>query len=87
MARTQITLDSEMQRSASERAAQLGISFAEYIRRLVARDLGEPQQQVDPSVVFNLGSSSQADVARHKDAMVGAAVAAERVGGGGLVEK
>lgn len=76
--RTQVTLDPEMQRRARKRAAQLGISFAEYIRRLVARDLGKPTQKIDPSVVFNLGSSGGADVARDKDALVGEAVAAER---------
>lgn len=76
--RTQISLDPEMKRQARERAAQLGVSFAEYIRRLVARDLGEPEQRTDPSVVFNLGDSGGADVARRKDVMVGEAVAAEK---------
>ena len=83
MARTQITLDPEMQRRARERAAELGISFAEYIRRLVAGDLGEPSRRVDPSVVFNLGSSGGADVAHEKDAMVGEALAADRDRKGG----
>jgi putative heme degradation protein len=75
--RTQVTLDAETQRRARERAAQLGISFAEHIRRLVATDLGERVQRVEPSAVFNLGSSCGADVARDKDTLVGEAVAAE----------
>ncbi len=77
MSRTQITLESEMQRRARDRASQLGISFAEYVRRLVSRDLGEPAQRADPSAVFDLGSSSGSDVARDKDAMLAAAVDAE----------
>ena len=38
MARTQITLEPEIQRRARQRAGDLGVSFAEYVRRLVARD-------------------------------------------------
>jgi hypothetical protein len=78
MTRTQITLDPETQRRAKKRAAELGISFAEYIRRLVARDLRGPQRRANPSVVFNLGTSRGTDVARDKDALVGEAVAAAR---------
>lgn len=78
MARAQISLEPEMHRRARERATQLGISLAEYFRRLVARDLGQPRQRVDPSAVFNLGSSGGADIARDKDAMLGAAMAAEQ---------
>ena len=78
MSRTQISLDHEMQRRARERAAQLGVSMAEYIRRLLARDLGEPTQRVDAATLFNLGSSGESDVASDKDRMVGEAVAVER---------
>ena len=78
MARAQIVLDPELQRRARARAAQLGVSFAEYVRALVARDLGRRRAKVDASVVFDLGSSRGADVAREKDAMIGAAIAAER---------
>ena len=75
MPRTQITLDTEMQRKARERATHLGVSLAEYVRRLVARDIGEPQRIIDPSSVFNLGRSQSDDVAQEKDAMIGQAVA------------
>ena len=74
--RTQITLDREMQRQARARAAELGISLAEYVRRLVARDLGEPGQSADPAVVFALGNSGGSDIARDKHALVGEAWAA-----------
>ena len=40
MARMQISLDPELQRRAQRRAAELGISFAEYVRGVVTRDLG-----------------------------------------------
>ena len=66
MSRTQITLEQELQRRARERAAGMGISLAEYIRRLVSRDLEAPTQQADPSAVFNLGASDGTDVAREK---------------------
>lgn len=67
MSRVQISLEPEMQKRARERAAELGVSFAEYVRRLLSRDLGEPGPTGDPRVVFNLGRSSGSDVARDKD--------------------
>jgi hypothetical protein len=73
-ARTQITMDPEMQRRAQARAAELGISFAEYIRRVVANDLGERKSKVDVSVIFDLGSSDvPTDIARDKHKMIGQA--------------
>lgn len=77
-ARTQITMDPGLQRRAHAKAAELGISFAEYVRRLVADDLGEPKRKVDVSVLFDLGASAEpTDVARDKDKMLGEAVWAE----------
>jgi hypothetical protein len=74
-ARTQITMDPEMQRRAHAKAAELGISFAEYVRRLVATDLGEPKPKADISIVFDLGASDEpTDIARDKDKMLGHAV-------------
>jgi len=79
MARTQITLDPEMQHRARARAAELQVSFAEYIRGLVARDLAQPaRREVDRSIVFGLGSSGGSDIARDKDTMLGQAVASEQ---------
>jgi len=76
MSRTQITLDPELRRRARQRAAKLGVSFAEYVRRVVERDLGG-RQPVRGAVatVFDLGASGGADVGRDKDEMVGAAFA------------
>jgi len=49
MARTQITLDPELWRRARKRASQLGISLAGYVRQLLAKDLHEPETDVDPN--------------------------------------
>jgi hypothetical protein len=70
-ARTQITIDPELQRRAQAKAAELGISFAEYVRRLVASDLGEPQPKPDISELFDLGASAEpTDIARDKHKML-----------------
>jgi hypothetical protein len=76
MVRSQITLDPELQRAARQKAAQMGISFAEYVRQLVRRDLSAPDVIVDPSRVFDLGSSKRSDVRCDKDAMIGDAMVA-----------
>ena len=74
-ARTQITMDPELQRRAHAKAAELGLSFAEYVRRLVAHDLGEPKRKADISLLFDLGASHEpTDIARDKDKMIGEAV-------------
>ena len=75
MARTQITLTPEIQRRARQRAADLGISLAEYVRRVVERDLGGVPAQADPALVFDLGRSGGSDIAKHKDAMIADAIA------------
>jgi len=76
MSRTQITLEPEMQRRARRRASELGISLAEYVRRLVAGDLGGAQATADPTAVFDLGSSGGSDIAKEKSAMIAEAFAA-----------
>jgi hypothetical protein len=74
-ARAQISLDSETQRRAKAKATELGISFAEYIRRLIASDLGEPQPKADVSILFDLAASGEpTNIARDKDKMLGEAV-------------
>jgi hypothetical protein len=75
MHRTQIALDAELARRAKRKAADLGVSMAEYIRRLVARDVEEGvPERFDVSQVFALGSSGGSNVARHKDDYLGEAV-------------
>jgi hypothetical protein len=73
--RTQITMDSDLQRRAHAKAAELGLSFAEYVRRVIAHDLGEPKHRADISLLFDLGASAEpTDIARDKDQMIGEAV-------------
>jgi hypothetical protein len=79
-ARTQITMDPELQRRAHAKAAELGLSFAEYIRRLVAHDLGEHRRNTPVSLLFDLGASREpTDIARDKDQMLAEAAWAEHV--------
>ena len=67
-------MDPELQKRAQQKASELGISFAEYVRRLVSHDLGEPKRKVDVSVVFDLVDEGPAtDIARDKDKMIGEA--------------
>lgn len=74
-ARTQITLDPEVQRRAQAKAAELGISFAEYIRRLVTSDLGSSRRTAEVSILFDLGASKEpTDIGSNKHAMVAEAV-------------
>ncbi len=74
-ARTQITMDPELQRRAQAKAAELGISFAEYVRRLVAEDVGEPKRKADISEIFDLiDDGPRTDIARDKDKLIGEAV-------------
>jgi hypothetical protein len=79
MHRTQISLDPTEHRRARERASELGVSLAEYIRQLIHRDLDEPEATVDVSVLFNLGTASEpSDIARYKDEYIGEAFDALR---------
>lgn len=79
MHRTQVTLDPTEHRRARRRAADMGISLAEYVRRLVRQDLAGPTITSDPTALFGLGDSGGSDVATGKDAYVADAIAHERV--------
>ena len=76
--RTQITLDAEQHRKVRKRAAELGVSMAEYLRTIIDRDLGDAPVAVDVSAILALGDSGGSDIARDKDVYVGAAVDAAR---------
>jgi hypothetical protein len=68
-------MDPELRRRAHAKAAELGISFAEYVRRLVARELGEQHEAFDISQIVDLGESDEpTDIARDKDKLIGDAV-------------
>ncbi len=72
--RTQITLDPEQHRRARQHARELGISLAEYVRRLIARDLREDLLHADVSAILALGDSGGSDIARDKDDYIAEAV-------------
>jgi hypothetical protein len=80
MQRTQISLEASEHRRARRRASELGISLAEYVRRLVRRDIGEPTMSGDVSGLFALGDSGGSDVAAAKDAYLGEAIEDHRRG-------
>jgi hypothetical protein len=48
--------------------------MAEYVRSLVARDLGEEKPAADVEAIIGLGDSGGSDIARHKDEYLGDAV-------------
>ncbi|MGB9492709.1 MAG: hypothetical protein WCA92_19770 [Terriglobales bacterium] len=78
MARTQITLEPETHRLARQRASDLGVSLAEYLRALVKRDLGTPKKKADVSCIFDLGrSKGVSNIAKHKDRMIAEAIQAD----------
>lgn len=73
-------MEPELRRRAHRRAADQGISFAEYVRRLLRRDLEEPEHpKADISAIFGLGDSGGSDVANHKDEYLGEAIAARKL--------
>jgi len=75
MRRTQISFDPETLTKAKRKAADLGVSLAEYLRRLVSRDLDEDvPSEFDVKRLFALGRSGGSDVARHKDDYVSDAI-------------
>jgi hypothetical protein len=74
-ARTQITMEPELQILAHAKAAELGISFAEYVRRLVAQDLAGSERKVRVSAVFDLvDEGPPTHIAREKKKMLAEAV-------------
>ena len=79
--RTQITLEPELHRRAVAKAEELGVSFAEYVRRVLQRDLEPtPKREFDITAMFDLFDEGPAtDIARDKDKLIGEAVWAEHL--------
>ena len=61
--RTQIALEAEQHALVKRKAASLGISMSEYIRRLVERDLARADPISDISAIFGIGDSGGSDIA------------------------
>jgi hypothetical protein len=75
----QFSLTPDLQQRARKKAAAVGISFAEYVRRVVARDLREPERSnFDITRVFDPGSSKKpTDIGHEKDELLGEAIWSE----------
>lgn len=69
----EISLDPEQAKRVRARAGQLDVSFSEYVRRLIERDLGEKRDTADVSALFNLGSSGGSDIVCEQDQLLGEA--------------
>jgi hypothetical protein len=75
--RLQVTFEAEEHRRAKRRAAELGISLAEFVRRAVDDALGPPARpKADISEIFGIGNSGGSNVAEHKDEYVAEAIQA-----------
>ena len=76
--RTQIALEAEQHALVKQKAAALGITMAEYIRRLVDQDLAGGGTNADLSAIIGIGRSGGSDIATEGTAAVSEAVAALR---------
>lgn len=76
--RSQVTLEAEAHRRAKRRAADLGVSFAEYVRQVIDRDLGD-QPKADISAIFGLFDSGISDVSSNVDKYLGEALRREHL--------
>jgi hypothetical protein len=65
MARTQIALHPEVQHRARQRAGDLGVSFAEYLRRLVVSDAERDQARarIEDSIKIIESTHSETEAA------------------------
>ena len=73
--RTQIALPPEQHAEVKLKAAGLGISMAEYIRRLIDRDLNRPHPRGGIPSIIGICSSDGSDIAAEgKNKAVGRAV-------------
>lgn len=74
MVRTQISLEDHDHARAKDRAAELGISLSELIRRALRKELGERGGRGDISELFGILNSGHADTSQRVDELVGDAV-------------
>ena len=78
MVRTQIYLSADVHTRVRARAAVLGISPAEYLRRLVEQDLSQRPRNTDRSLIFDLGSSEWTEIASEKSRMIAEAIGVDK---------
>ena len=75
--RTVITLPDHVHALAKQRAAEQGISFAEFARRLFDRELGSVAPQGDLDAICAMVNGEAFDMAADGKAIVAAAAAAQ----------
>ena len=76
--RTQIALEAEQHALVKQKAASLGITMAEYIRRLVDQDLAGGRTNAGVSSIIGIGRSGGSNIAVEGQAATSEAVAALR---------
>ena len=76
----QITIAAAEHARVTEKAAAQGISIAEYVRRLIRRDLGDNAgpAPADVSELFGLGDSGGSDIGTQKRQLIAEAVSADK---------
>lgn len=72
--RTQIALEPEQHAGVKRKAAEMGVSMAEYLRQVIERDLASPEPRGDISDIFALGRSGGSDIAAEGKGVVAEAV-------------
>jgi len=77
MARTQVSLEPELLKRAKAKAAEQGVSLAEYVRKLIESDLVAKAGKPDITAIFDLFDSGGSDITRFKDEYIGDALWAE----------
>jgi len=77
--RTVITLPDHLHAEAKRRAADQGISFAEFARRLFDRELGAAEPQGDLEAIRAMVHGEPFDMAADAQAIVAEAAAAQHI--------
>lgn len=71
-----LLLDAEQHALVKRKVAELGISMAENVRRVVERDLQPATRDVDLSDIFGIGDSGDIDIAVDRKRVTAEAIAA-----------
>lgn len=77
--RTQIALSQEQHAGVRRKAGELGISMAEYIRRLVDQDLVETRTHADLTSITGLFNTGGSDIAKERPQAIRTAIAERAV--------
>ena len=81
--RTVITLPDHMHARAKQRAADLGISLAEFARRIFEKELGMPAPQGDIDSICGMVTGEPFDMALDRERILGEAADALHATGSG----